>query len=154
MSPDDIPLLVPTPFRYRNTALREFHAELIRRITRGRVFACMITDDAELKRLNKRFLGKNYATDVLSFPSEGTDDTCGDLAISLNRAKAQAAEHSHSVENELRILMLHGALHLAGYDHETDKGEMRQTETRWRKRLGLPTGLIERTETADRSKKK
>ena len=50
MSPDDIPLIVPTPFRYRKTALREFHAELIRRITRGRVFACMITDDAELKR--------------------------------------------------------------------------------------------------------
>jgi len=58
----------------------------------------------------------------------------------------QAAQHGHSLADELRILMLHGALHLAGMDHETDRGEMAQAEVRWRKRLGLPDGLIERAQ--------
>jgi probable rRNA maturation factor len=146
MSPDDIPLLFPTPFRYPKAGLREFHADLVRRVTRGKPFACMISDDAELQRLNKRFLGKNYATDVLSFPSDGFNGSSGDVAISLDRAKAQAAEHRHSVEMELRILMLHGALHLTGLDHEADNGEMRRAEARWRGRFGLTTALIERTE--------
>ena len=70
----------------------------------------------------------------------------GDIAISIDRARVQAAEHGHSVADELRILMLHGALHLAGMDHETDSGEMAQAELRWRKRLGLPGGLLERTQ--------
>jgi len=144
MSPDDIPLLFPTPFRMRKSVLREFHAEITRRVTRGRNFTCLIGKDAELRRLNRRFLGKNYATDVLSFPADGGKGSCGDLAISIDRAKAQAAEHGHSVEDELRILMLHGALHLAGFDHEADGGEMARAESRWRKRLGLPTALIER----------
>jgi probable rRNA maturation factor len=69
----------------------------------------------------------------------------GELAISLDRARAQAAEHGHSLDDELRILMLHGALHLAGFDHEHDHGEMARAESRWRKRLGLPNGLIQRT---------
>jgi len=68
----------------------------------------------------------------------------GEIAISLDRAAAQAAEHGHSIDEEVRILMLHGALHLTGMDHETDAGEMARAETRWRKRLGLPCGLIER----------
>ncbi|MEQ1883638.1 MAG: rRNA maturation RNase YbeY [Bryobacteraceae bacterium] len=146
MSTDDIPLLFPTPFRYRKAGLRQFHAAVKRRVLGGRGFTCLITGDAELKRLNKRFLGKNYATDVLSFPAPSAIGECGDLAISLDRAKAQAAEQRHSVFHELCVLMLHGALHLAGYDHETDRGEMRKIETAWRKRLDLPTGLIERTE--------
>jgi probable rRNA maturation factor len=74
---------------------------------------------------------------VLSFPPE-------DIAISFDRAAAQAAELGHSVEDELRILMLHGLLHLAGMDHHTDKGAMARVEVRWRKRLGLASGLIER----------
>ena len=69
----------------------------------------------------------------------------GELAISLDRARAQAAEHGHTLDDELRILMLHGALHLAGFDHEHDQGEMARAESRWRKRLGLPNGLIERS---------
>jgi probable rRNA maturation factor len=156
MSPDDIPLLFPAPFRMRKSVLREFHAELTRRVTRGRVFTCLIGNDAELRRLNRRFLGNNYATDVLSFPADGGNGSCGDLAISIDRAKAQAAEHGHSVEDELRILMLHGALHLAGFDHEADHGEMARVESQWRKRLGLPTALIERTNNrpAQRSRTK
>ena len=98
---------------------------------------CLIASDVELEKLNQKFRGKSYPTDVLSFPPE-------DLAISFDRAAAQAAELGHSVEDELRILMLHGLLHLAGMDHERDGGDMKRTEVRWRKRLGLPSGLIER----------
>jgi probable rRNA maturation factor len=126
--------------------MRGFLAEITKRITRGRSITCVITDDAELRRLNKRFLGKNYATDVLSFPSSDGNGFAGDLAISLDRAKAQAREHGHTLETELRILMLHGALHLAGMDHESDSGEMARAEARWRRKFDLPLGLIERTQ--------
>ncbi len=137
MSPDDIPLLFRHSSRgLRAAALREFLAT----ISKGRV-TCLITDDRELRRLNRQFRGLDYATDVLSFPNENG----GELAISLDRAKAQAAEHGHTVFDELRILMLHGVLHLRGMDHETDSGEMRRAETRLRRKYGLPTGLIERS---------
>jgi probable rRNA maturation factor len=141
---DDIPLSFSSPARVRKGELRQFLAELTRGVTRGRAISCLIANDAELRRLNKTFRKQDYATDVLSFPSGGSDDSAGDVAISIDRARAQAAEHRHSLELELRILMLHGALHLAGMDHETDGGEMARAETRWRKRLHLPTGLIER----------
>jgi probable rRNA maturation factor len=121
-----------------------FLQEVTRRVARGRSIVCLISDDKELRNLNRQFRGKNYATDVLSFPSLDDSNGIGEIAISIDRAAAQAARHGHSVTDELRILMLHGALHLAGFDHETDSGEMAATETRWRKRLGLPTGLIER----------
>jgi probable rRNA maturation factor len=145
MAPDDIPLLFRTTRRVRKTALREFLQELTRGVTRGRTISCLITSDAEIRRLNRRFRGKNAATDVLSFPSGDRNGFAGDLGISIDRARAQAAEHGHPLEDELRILMLHGALHLAGLDHETDAGEMARAETRWRKRLGLPAGLIQRS---------
>jgi probable rRNA maturation factor len=70
----------------------------------------------------------------------------GEIAISLDRAREQAAAHGHPLEQELRILMLHGALHLAGFDHESDNGEMARSERRWRKRFGLPASLIERSQ--------
>ena len=119
--------------------MRDFLAELEKRVARGRTITCLITTDGELRRLNRQFRGKRYATDVLSFPPD-------EMAISLDRAAAQAKELGHSLDEELRILMLHGALHLSGLDHETDSGEMRRAETRWRKRLGLPAGLIERAQ--------
>lgn len=103
---------------------------------------CLVTTDAELRRLNARFLGKDYATDVLSFPQSG------DLAISYPRALAQSREFGHSVEDEIRILMLHGTLHLLGMDHEIDSGKMARAEAQWRKRFGLPTGLIARAHHA------
>jgi|SRR5579863_737113 len=150
MSSDDIPLLFRTSRKMRRIELRRFLDEVIRRVARGRSIACLLTGDAEVRRLNRRFRGKNSATDVLSFPSLGKngpgDKNCcaGDLAISVDRARRQAVEHGHSLEDELRILMLHGALHLTGLDHENDAGRMARSEARWRQRLGLRMGLIER----------
>jgi probable rRNA maturation factor len=133
------------------TSLQTFAEVLRKRVARQRDFHCLITNDAELQSLNAQFRGKDYATDVLSFPSEegaegpATDDGfLGDIAISQQRARAQAREWRHSAEEEIRILMLHGVLHLLGMDHETDAGEMKRTEMRWRKKLGLPASLIER----------
>jgi probable rRNA maturation factor len=145
MSPD-VPLVIrKVSRRVPRTALREFLIDITRRIARGREIVCLIADDRELCKLNREFRGKNYATDVLSFPSESSKGCgLGEIAISIDRAAAQAAEHGHSITDELRILMLHGALHLAGFDHEKDSGEMERAELRWRKRFGLPNGLIER----------
>ena len=103
----------------------------------------LITSSAELRRLNRRFRGKNEATDVLSFPS--ADGTLGDLAISAEIAARNAHRLGHSATDEIKILILHGLLHLAGYDHETDDGVMARKEARLRRVLGLPVGLIERT---------
>jgi probable rRNA maturation factor len=140
MSSDDPHLLFRHPSRrVRRTPLRDFLADLEKRVAGGRPVTCLITTDADLRRLNRQFRGKNYATDVLSFPPD-------EMAISLDRAAAQARELRHSLDEELRILMLHGVLHLAGMDHETDAGEMRRAENRWRKKLGLPAGLIERAQ--------
>jgi probable rRNA maturation factor len=140
MSPDDPHLLFRhSSRRVRRTPLRDFLTDLVKRVARGHSITCLITTDADLRRLNRQFCGKNYATDVLSFPPD-------EMAISLDRAAAQAKELGHSLDDELRILMLHGLLHLCGMDHETDSGQMRRAETRWRKRFGLPVGLIERTQ--------
>jgi probable rRNA maturation factor len=144
MSPD-VPLVIAkVSQRVPRTALRDFLIEITRRIARGREIVCLITTDRELQKLNREFRGKNYATDVLSFPSEAAHGGLGEIAISIDRAAVQAAEHGHSLTNELRILMLHGALHLTGLNHETDSGEMERAELRWRKRFALPCGLIER----------
>jgi probable rRNA maturation factor len=105
----------------------------------------LLTSDAELKRLNKLYRGQNKPTDVLSFPAaEEAQGIAGDLAISLDTATRQASEHGHSLRDELRILILHGLLHLNGEDHETDRGEMAARELGLRKKLKLNTSLIER----------
>jgi probable rRNA maturation factor len=123
----------------------ESFAELLRaQVARGRSFHCRISNDAELQALNAQFRRKDYPTDVLSFPLDGAQQTLGDIAISLDRARAQAREWGHSLDGELRILLLHGLLHLTGLDHESDSGQMKRTEMRWRKKLALPVGLIER----------
>jgi probable rRNA maturation factor len=121
--------------------LRTFFAEAAARIENGGAVTCLITDDPQMCALNRQFRGQDYATDVLSFPAEGGG---GEIAISLDTAARQAAELGHGVEQELCILMLHGLLHLAGMDHETDSGQMARAEAKWRKRLGLVPGLIER----------
>lgn len=124
--------------------LRAFARLLRDDVAGGRAFTCLLTRDAELQRLNRDFLGHDYPTDVLSFPSGARDGMMGELAISVDRAAEQAAGHGHTLDQEIRILMLHGVLHLTGMDHEGDRGRMRRAETRWRKTFGLPAGLIER----------
>jgi probable rRNA maturation factor len=125
--------------------VRRWAGRIAGEVAPGRALLCLITDDTELARLNRDFLGHDYPTDVLSFPAPAPDGGLGELAISAGRARAQAAEHGHAVETELAVLLLHGLLHLLGHDHATDRGRMRRLETRWRRTLGLPGGLIERS---------
>jgi probable rRNA maturation factor len=108
----------------------------------------LLADDLTLRRLNKEFRGKNKSTDVLSFPTpaEITGVHAGDLAISVETAVRQAALYGHTLRDEVRILLLHGLLHLAGEDHETDNGEMAIREAELRRQLRLPGSLIERVE--------
>jgi probable rRNA maturation factor len=119
---------------------------------RGEV-TVLLTSDTAIRRLNRQFRGKNKATDVLSFPADssapGSEGIAGDLAISVPTARRQAVAQGHALGVEIKILMLHGLLHLAGYDHETDSGEMARRERLLRGRLGLPEGLIERAETPE-----
>ena len=112
----------------------------------------LLTDDRTLRRLNRTFRGKNKATDVLSFPSppELQPAHAGDLAISLETASRQAGEHGHMLRDEVRILLLHGLLHLAGMDHESDSGEMAAREACLRVALRLPAGLIARAAAGGR----
>ncbi|HTW64409.1 MAG TPA: rRNA maturation RNase YbeY [Bryobacteraceae bacterium] len=128
---------------------RVFAKRLAEEVTGGRPFTCLITSDAELQRLNREFRSKNHPTDVLSFPSRQTLGFLGDIAISFDRAKHQAAAYGHTVAQEVEVLMLHGVLHLVGMDHEKDRGRMARAENKWRAALGLPRGLIERATRAE-----
>lgn len=122
---------------------------------RGAV-SVLLTTDAAIKRLNKSFRGKNKATDVLSFPAaeQARGEVAGDLAISAQTALRQATAQGHSLSVEIKVLMLHGLLHLAGYDHETDEGQMARREQALRRKLALPLGLIERVSSQPRRKGK
>jgi probable rRNA maturation factor len=111
----------------------------------------LITNSSELRSLNSRFRGKNKPTDVLSFPASilvptHAKQVAGDLAISADIARENARRLGHSLAAEIKILALHGILHLAGFDHEQDNGEMAHKETRLRQQLKLESGLIERTQ--------
>jgi len=146
MSSDD-PLLLfrRAPRGLARGDLRLFAERLREEVAGGRRFHCLLTDDRELRRLHRQFLGNDYPTDVLSFPEPEPGDFLGEMAVSVARAEVQAAERGHTREDEIRILMLHGLLHLLGMDHAADRGRMRRVETRWRRKLGLPAGLIERS---------
>ena len=102
----------------------------------------LITGDAELRRLNRRFRHRDKPTDVLSFPT--VDGSSGDIAISAATAARNARRLGHSTADELKLLLLHGMLHLGGYDHETDDGAMARKEGKLRRELGLPVSLTER----------
>lgn len=195
MSPpeDSLVLFRRASSRLGRNSVHAFARTLRDEVAGGRPFQCLITDDRELRRLNAQFLGKDYPTDVLSFPYNSPEEPAplkeqkrgpragvlaaagtpanltrnklraparidspapdprppaprllGEIAISVQRAAEQAAEFGHGLDDEVRILMLHGVLHLMGMDHETDRGRMRRAETAWRRKLGLPAGLIER----------
>ncbi len=110
----------------------------------------LITNDREMRSLNRRFCGKDAATDVLSFPAASglPGKLAGDLAISADIASGNAKQFGHSTGEEIKILILHGVLHLAGYDHERDGGRMAKKEERLRAALKLPVTLIARVTTA------
>jgi len=119
-----------------------------------------IVSDRRMRRLNREFRAVDAPTDVLSFPGDGAavrgeasgqgvKRHLGDIAISEGVARRQAREQGHSLAIELRILALHGLLHLLGYDHEEDAGQMRRLEERLRHRARLPTGLIARAPISD-----
>ena len=145
----------PKPLPRRELA--RFLREAAERVRLPGAVTVLLTTDARMQALNREFRRKNKPTDVLSFspaePLEGSDETGGDLAISLDIARAQAAELGHSIADEVKILMLHGLLHLVGYDHEQDQGRMARKEARLRRELGLPVGLIQRTTTAAPARK-
>jgi probable rRNA maturation factor len=113
----------------------------------------LLTTDKAIRRLNRQFRGLDKPTDVLSFPAaelvqdqkKNKEKNAGDLAISVPTARRQGTACGHSLATELKVLILHGLLHLAGYDHESDTGQMARREQRLRAQLGLPQGLIERT---------
>jgi probable rRNA maturation factor len=108
----------------------------------------LVTSNIELRRLNHRFRGKDKPTDVLSFPAEMISGGrfAGDVAISAEIAGQNARRLGHPPAEEVKVLVLHGLLHLAGYDHESDNGTMARREARLREQLGLPVALIERSE--------
>ncbi len=145
MSSEQTSLLfrVPASGVSRRSA-RRFATRLASEVARGGAFGCLITSDAELRRLNREFRKQDHATDVLSFPALKANGFLGDIAISYPRAKEQAAEYGLAVQQEIEILMLHGLLHLMGMDHQKDRGQMARAEKKWRAALGLPSGLIER----------
>ena len=106
----------------------------------------LVTSNAELQELNRRFRGKDQPTDVLSFPAlPGLKPRyAGDIAISAEIAAYNARALGHTAVEEIKILILHGILHLRGYDHERDQGKMARREEKLRRDLRLPMGLIER----------
>lgn len=108
----------------------------------------IICDNATIRQANASYRSKDYPTDVLSFPLEGSFDTLplGSIMISSDFAREKAALLGHTVEEESILLFIHGLLHLLGYDHETDNGEMRAEEAKQIRKLGLPESLIVRTE--------
>jgi probable rRNA maturation factor len=106
----------------------------------------LLTSDAEMQALNRRFRGKNAATDVLSFPAglDAPSRFAGDIAISASIASQNARCLGHTPAEEIKVLALHGILHLRGYNHERDQGQMGRREKQLRAKLHLPLGLIER----------
>jgi len=125
----------------------------LRRVAPARargVVSVALVSDQRVRALNRIYRRKDYATDVLSFPNAASPQPLapspylGDIVIARGVAKRQAREARHSEQTELRVLALHGLLHLLGYDHEQDDGRMLRTERRLRRKGGLREGLIER----------
>ena len=126
----------------------------------GEVTVALVSD-RRMRALNRMFRGKDYATDVLSFPVGDREPgvggrtapegpALGDIVVATGVAARQAKEHGHALGTEFRVLALHGLLHLLGYDHEADAGRMARAEARLRKKGGLPAGLIARAPVSRR----
>ncbi len=138
----------------RKRAIGNFLARAIEAAELEGEVSVLLAGDAEIRRLNREFRHKDKATDVLSFPAaqvNGHTELAGDLAISVETAAREAERRGHALEIELKVLLLHGVLHLAGWDHETDSGEMSEKEEALRAELGLAEGLIGRARSRAQS---
>jgi probable rRNA maturation factor len=170
-------VLSPDRGRTRAPGLAAWLARVAPATARGEVTVALVSD-ARMRVLNRAYRGADYATDVLSFPTAalapdaaatpgpkprhgrpglkarpyalGVGGSLGDIVIATGVARRQAARAGHALGQELRLLALHGLLHLLGHDHERDDGEMLRLEARLRRKGGLPAGLIERTNEAPR----
>ena len=144
--------------RYRGVpadwkALRMFISRLAREVA-GAPFTVAIVSDTAIRRLNLKYRRKDSSTDVLSFPSHQfvgnkavrgeIGEPLGDVVISTNTAARAANQLGCPLDQELRVLALHGVLHLMGYDHENDHGQMARAERTWGRRLSIPQTLISR----------
>ena len=128
----------------RAPGLARWLASVAPATARGSVTIALVPD-ARVQALNRRYRNKNKQTDVLSFPADEPGEL-GDVVIATGVARRQAATAGHALGTELRVLALHGLLHLLGYDHEQDDGRMSRVERRLRRAGGLREGLIERSE--------
>lgn len=130
--------------KINNKIFCEFAEEAISKIAeaQGKFVTVAFVSDRKMRYLNKTFRGKNSTTDVLSFPFEASEfeaeeNILGDIVISVEQAERQATENNLDFETEIRQLILHGILHLCGYDHETDTGEMNTLELQLREKLEI-----------------
>ena len=142
--PDRLSVEVVTSAGVRAPGLARWLQSIAPATARGSLTVAIVPD-GRVRLLNRRYRGQDRPTDVLSFPA-AEPDQLGDVVIALGVARRQAAEAGHPLGTELRVLALHGLLHLLGYDHETDSGQMRRIERRLRAAGGLREGLIERGE--------
>lgn len=175
-----VAIVAPARWRSHVRGLASWLARAAPARVRGDVVIALI-GDAAMRRLNRQFRGVDARTDVLSFPADvrrGADvgrDTphrsgraarsqgrrvtksleinhLGDIAIATGVAGRQAAQYGHALSTEVRLLALHGLLHLLGYDHDRDHGQMMRLEVRLRRRMNLPAGLITRAVTPGASR--
>ena len=130
--------------KINKTTWHQFTERALATVNPDRTSATIVfVSDDVIRKLNWQFRGKNYPTDVLSFPTQAEDFEqqnqlhLGEIVISTARAAAQAKENGLTLTNELQQLILHGLLHLCGYDHETDHGQMNRLELKLRKKLGI-----------------
>ena len=142
----------------RAAGLAAWLAQVAPARARGSVSVALVSD-ARVRALNRSYRRKDYATDVLSFPAFARLQDArvpipflGDIVIARGVARRQAREARHSEQTELKVLALHGLLHLLGYDHERDGGRMQRAERRLRRKGGLREGLIERAHVGKRAR--
>jgi probable rRNA maturation factor len=132
--------------------LAEFVMQACRLVPLPGTVTVLVTNSRRMRMLNARFRGKNQTTDVLSFPGPSfVNGFAGDIAVSVDMAARSAKNLKHSVSEEVEVLVLHGMLHLAGYDHDADQGEMARKEIHLRRQLTLPATLIERADGIERT---
>jgi probable rRNA maturation factor len=125
------------------SGFRAYLSDLQSRVAKKTFSVCLVSDRA-MRRYNRDFRQQDKTTDVLSFPLEDDPENLGDIIIAVPTAQENASSYGLTLNDELKVLALHGVLHLMGHDHETDRGQMSRLERQWSLRLGLPAALTAR----------